>query len=507
MKEGLADLKKTARELYLLEHAQAAISWDMETCMPEAGVEERSEQLALLEGYMHQKITSPEVGRLFSVLGADDNKPEGKGDFPIEDKAIVREMFRRYRRAVRLPEALVTEFTRQTGIAHQTWAKARKNSDFSLFEESLTKIIELGREKAEKTGYEEHPYDALLDEYEPWMKTAEVEAVFGPLGEKLSDLTARIAEAKQPDTSFLEQFYEKEAQNSFGRKVIEKIGYPFDRGRLDLAAHPFTTTLGTNDVRITTRYDENYMPSGLFSNIHECGHALYELGPAENLKGTILASGVSLGIHESQSLMWENMVGRGRPFWEYFYGDLQKSFSDQLKNISLDSFYAAINRVGPSFIRVEADEVTYGLHVILRFELEKALLSGEIEVSALPDEWNRKMKGLLGIVPADDAQGVLQDVHWSAGLIGYFPTYALGNLYAAQFMDSMKRDLPDLEGSIRKGDFGRILGWLRENIHQFGMVYPASELCSRVSGADLNPDFFTGYLEEKYGGIYGLRGN
>ena len=507
MKESLSALKNKARELYLLEHTQAIISWDQETKMPDSANEERAEQLALLEGIMHNRLTSPEVGRLLSALGASPDKPEGKGDFPVEDKAFVREMFRSYHRASKLPESLVTEMARQTGLAHTSWVKARKNSDFSLFEGSLEKIIDLNREKAEKIGYKEHPYDALLDEYEPWMTAARVEEVFGSLGRKLADLTARIAASKQVDTACVDKNYPVELQDRFGRSVIEKIGFPMDRGRLDLSAHPFTTTLGENDVRITTRYYEDLMLSGLFSNIHESGHALYELGIGENIRGNILATGVSLGIHESQSRFWENMIGRSRAFWEYFYPEFQKVFSAQTKHVDLDQFYRAVNKVEPSFIRVEADEVTYSLHVILRFEIEKAMLSGDIKVSSLPDEWNRRMKSLLGIVPANDTVGVLQDVHWSAGLIGYFSTYALGNLYAAQFLNSMKSGLGDIDEIVRAGKFDEILNWLRTNIHRHGMVYPASELCSRVTGEELNPNYFTDYLEQKYGEVYDLRGN
>ena len=507
MKESLANLKKAARELYLLEHTQAVVSWDQETNMPDAGNEERAEQLALLEGIMHQKLTSPEIGRLLSALGADDEKPQGKGDFPVEDKAFVREMYRNYKRASCLPESLVTEMARQTGLAHTSWVNARKKADFSIFEDSLSKIIELNREKAEKIGYSEHPYDALLDEYEPWMTAGKVEEVFTPLGKNLADLVARIAKAKQVDTSFLETDYPVDLQDKFGRKVIVKIGFPAERGRLDISAHPFTTTLGTHDVRITTRYDKDLVLSGLFSNIHECGHALYELGVGENIQGSILATGVSLGIHESQSRFWENMVGRSRAFWKHFYPEFRKTFKAQTEGVELESFYRAVNKVSPSFIRVEADEVTYSLHVILRFEIEKALLSGSLKVSSLPDEWNRRMKELLGIVPANDSEGVLQDVHWSAGLIGYFPTYALGNLYAAQFMKTMNNELKNIDALSEKGDFAPILGWLRDNIHQYGMVYPADELCRRVTGEELNPDYFIDYLNNKYGGIYELRGN
>ena len=507
MKESLSNLKQLGREIYLMQHAQAVLEWDMETQMPEDGAEERAEQLALFEGLTHRKITSPEIGRLLSFLGAEEGKPEGKGDFDTADKAFVREMFRLYSHASKLPESLVTELAKQTGISHQVWVEARKKADFSIFEDSLTKIYELNHQKAEKLGYKEHPYDALLDEYEPWMTAAEVEKVFTPLAAELSALVADIKKAGAPDSSFLEKSYPTDLQDQFGRMLIGRMGYPEKRGRLDISAHPFTTTLGADDVRITTRYDEKLVMSGVFSNIHECGHALYELGVGDNLKGGILGTGVSLGIHESQSRFWENLVGRSLPFWKHFYPEFSKLFPEQTKGVDVETFYKAVNKVTPSFIRIEADEVTYSLHVVLRFELEKEVLAGNLKVSDLPDEWNRRMKKFLGITPANDSEGVLQDVHWSAGLIGYFPTYALGNLYGAQFLNSMKKQLGDVDGILESGDLGTILGWLRENIHSHGMVYPASELCRRVTGEDLNAAYFTDYLRDKFGGIYGLRGN
>ena len=462
MKESLANLKKNVREIYLLEHAQATVSWDQETKMPDEANTERADQAALLEGIIHQKITSPEIGRLLSALGAEDSKPEGKGDFCIEDKAFVREVFRSYNRATKLPKALVSEIAKQTGLAHNTWVNAKKSSDFSIFEDNLEKIVELNREKAEKLGYKEAPYDALLDEYEPGMTTNQLKQLFAPLSENLTKLTKKIQKSKQIDSSFLEKVYPVEKQDQLGRKILTLLGFPFNRGRLDVSAHPFTTTLGENDVRITSRYEEKNVLSGLFSTIHECGHALYELGMGEEIKGNILATGVSLGIHESQSRFWENIIGRSRSFCQLIYPDFQREFPEQTKNTSVDSFFKAVNRVNPSFIRTEADEVTYSLHVILRFELEKALLDGSLKVSSLPDEWNKMMKKFLNVVPPNDALGVLQDVHWSAGLIGYFPTYVLGNLYSAQFYDAMKRDIPNINEIIEAGELTAILNWQRE---------------------------------------------
>lgn len=504
MKERLAQLKKRGRELYLLSHATDVVHWDMETYMPAKGADERAEQLALLEGLSHQKATAPELGELFEALRADSlDDPE----HPVEDqcdKAYIREFFRNYKRQVKLPGRLVEEFARETGRAHAVWIKAKEEQNFTRFQGNLEAIIGLCREKAECLGYEEHPYDALLDEFEPWMTTGEVETLFGDLKAGLTTLVAAIAEAPPVEAAFLQRDYPVSGQEKLGRMAVEALGYPWDRGRVDITAHPFTTTLGQDDVRITTRYFADNVLSGLFSNIHEAGHGLYELGFGPEIAGNLLADGASLGIHESQSRTWENMIGRSRAFWDYFYPRFQEIFPDQTANVSLDQFYRAVNQVQPSLIRVDADEVTYSLHVILRFELEKALLEGSLKVSDLPEAWNAGMKELLGITPENDAVGVLQDVHWSAGLVGYFPTYALGNLYGAQFYRAMDKALGGLDRLIAQGQLAPVLQWLRENIHRYGSRYSAGELCLNATGEKLDAGYFMGYLERKYAGIYGL---
>jgi carboxypeptidase Taq len=368
----------------------------------------------------------------------------------------------------------------------------------------LEELVQLNIEKAERYGYEEHIYDALLDQFEPFMKTREVERVFDGLRDSLVDLVRRISEAPQVDDVFLHHSYPAERQELLGNEFLNALGYEFNRGRLDVSAHPFTTTLGPNDVRITTRYHEDLFASAVFSTIHEAGHALYELGVDPKYHNTLLATGTSLGIHESQSRLWENMVGRSREFWSHWFPRVKELFPEQLSGVEKEQFYRAINRVEPSLIRIEADEVTYSLHVILRFQLEVKLMTGELEVKDLPEAWNTTMEELLGITPPSDAKGVLQDVHWSMGAIGYFPTYALGNLYGAQFLRTMLREIPDVYDKVAAGEFAPILSWLRERIHCHGAAKTPKELITEVTGEELDPEYFVRYLESKYGEIYGL---
>jgi carboxypeptidase Taq len=358
--------------------------------------------------------------------------------------------------------------------------------------------LELNTEKAEAIGYAEHPYDALLDEFEPWMSTATVSTVFADLREKLVPLVEQITARQEEDESFLNATFPVEKQKQFGRTVLETMGYDFNRGRLDVSVHPFTTAVGADDVRITTRYNPQYFRTGLFGTIHEAGHALYEMGIDPSYKQSILGEGTSLGVHESQSRMWENMIGRSIPFWRYFYPRLRELFPKQLSEVQLSAFVRAVNRVRPSFIRIEADEVTYSLHIILRFELEQALLTGDLAVDDLPEAWNDGMERLLGIRPQHNSEGVLQDIHWAMGAIGYFPTYALGNLYAAQFYRAMAADMPDIEQRMARGDLASIRDWLGARIHRPGSSKTAGELLQEVTGEDLNPEYFTSYLEEKF---------
>ena len=502
--KSLVRLGELDKEILHIEHAIAVLDWDQQTYMPAASTPERSEQLAILQSVAHKRNTSPEIGELLAALGVDDKHLGGSGELFEREQAFVREMHRRYSKLVKLPGSLVAAFARERSLAQAAWVKAREADSFSDFAPNLKKVVQLARETAECYGYEDHVYDALLDIYEPGMKSAEITEIFSKLAEDLSPLVAAIAGSKQVRSDFLQQEYPAGAQEQMGREILKDIGFDFERGRLDVSAHPFTTSLGPHDIRLTTNYDPTFPPKSIFGSIHEGGHGMYEQGIAEDLHGTILGEPVSLGIHESQSRSWENVVGRSLPFWKRYYPRMRELFPSQLKAISLDEFYAGINRVEPSFVRIEADEVTYNLHIILRFELEMALLSGELSVGDLPAAWNDRMKKLLGITPPSDAEGVLQDVHWSAGLFGYFPTYTLGNLYGAQFAARIRDAVPDLDNRIEKGDFAPILEWQRENIHSFGSVYSAGELCVKATGGELDPVHFMNYLNGKFREIYDL---
>jgi carboxypeptidase Taq len=505
---ALQRLREIDREYRLLSHAAAVLHWDQETYMPEAAVRDRAEQLSLLSGLMHDRITHPQIGEQLTALGVafeQDPVPRVPETFRGIERAFLRELARQYRRNSKIPRRVVTELARQTAIGQRVWVEARKTAQFNKFSGQLAVILALVREVSSCLGFEDHPYDPLLDEFEPWLKTAEVGEVFAGLREGLKRLLDRIkGSGKTVDTEYLSRTYELEKQKSFGLRVLEALGFDFKRGRLDESAHPFTTTLGSDDVRITTRYDDRFLPSAIFGTIHECGHGLYELGFDPSVRGTLLAEGASLGLHESQSRMMENMIGRSLPFWTHFYPPLKRLFPDSLADVDLRRFYEGVNRVTPSFIRVEADEVTYNLHILLRFELEKQLISGELAVDDLPAAWNAKMEELLGLKPPDDAKGVLQDIHWSGGTFGYFPTYSLGNLYAAQFFSTLKGDVPDWCKQVERGRFQTILAWLKENIHKHARVYPARELCTRVTGEPLNPRYLLEYLDEKFGDIYGF---
>ncbi len=505
MNSSLEKLKEIDREIQLLEHTTALLGWDQETYMPEKAIDERAQQQSLLSGIMHDKLTGKETGALLSSLGITDPSKAAESSFSELDRAFLRKFSRDYYRETKIPKELVVDFSREASLSQAAWIEARKKSDFSVFAPHLEKLLELTKEKAEKIGYPAHPYDALLAEYAPFATTSYVKKIFETLKPKLRDLVKEISRTEQVDDSFLKKKYPADLQEKFGREILLDLGYEFDRGRLDVSAHPFTTTLGFDDIRLTTRYSEDSFKSGLFGIIHECGHGLYELGIDREIAGTVLAQGTSLGIHESQSRTWENMIGLSLPFWRYYYPKLQKVFPSQLEGITVDQFYRGINRSEPSLIRIDADEVTYSLHIILRFELELQMISGELKVRDLPDAWNSGMKDLLGITPSNDAEGVLQDVHWSFGAIGYFPTYALGNLYGAQFYRKMDRDLGGIDEIMERGDFKKILGWLRDNIHRHGSIYTAEELCMNATGETLNPDYFIDYLEKKYSGIYGLK--
>lgn len=498
-------LHRYDEELLLLEHTAAVLQWDQETFMPERAVEERSRQLSLLSEMMHRRITDPEIAAILHDLGADDAHPSGDPQLDPADRALVRRWWRQVSRMRKLPASWVKEFSELTSQAQVVWAQSRRNRDFSRFQTVLERIITMVRKKSELYGYEAHPYDPLLDEYEPDLTTERVESLFTPLKQDLVELLRRLEDTPAVEDRFLYQEYPADLQKHINTMVLEHMGFDWRRGRLDESAHPFTTALAADDVRITTRYHEPSGVSALFSAVHEGGHALYEQGARSGpLRGTSLGSGVSLALHESQSRLWEQMVGRSREFWIFWFPQFQQLFERQLQGVGLEQFLLAVNRVRPSCIRVDADEVTYSLHIMLRFELEKALVSGGLHAADLPHAWNEQMQSLVGSVPSHDGEGVLQDVHWSAGMFGYFPTYALGNLYAAQLYEQMNREIPDMRGQIVQGSYGEIHRWLKEQVHQWGGMYSSEELIHRVTGKPLDPGCFTGYLRRKYGVLYGV---
>ncbi|RME98685.1 MAG: carboxypeptidase M32 [Chloroflexi bacterium] len=500
LNQKLQRLQSLLKDVTNLNNASALLGWDQQTYMPPGGAAARAEQLATLEKLAHQLFTTDEIGQLLADLA------DAGFEYDSDEAALVRVARREYDLARKLPPALVEEMSRTFSLAQQIWQKARAEKDFSQFQDILAKIVDLNIQAAEAYGYDDNIYDALLNQFEPGMKTAEVDAVFNQLKAELVPLVQAISAKKETvDDSPLRQNFDEQAQWDFGLIPLRAIGFDFERGRQDKSAHPFTTSFSVNDVRVTTRVYKDQFATAIFGTLHEGGHALYEQGSAAELDGTMLAGGTSLGVHESQSRLWENVVGRSRAFWQFYYPRLQEFFPAQLGQVSLDDFYRAINRVEPSFIRVEADEVTYNLHIFLRFELEQELLTGRLAVADLPAAWNAKMQSYLGVTPPDDSQGVLQDIHWSGGMMGYFPTYTLGNVMSLQFYNRALADIPDLPEQFARGEFGALLGWFREHIHRHGRKYTATELIRRTTGDDgIKAGPYLAYIRQKYSDIYGL---
>jgi carboxypeptidase Taq len=496
-------LRAIDRECLRLERTAALLQWDQETYLPPGGVEERAEQLAAREGLAHERLSSTETGRLFDEAGS------AKSQGAAIERDFLRVMRRKYDRAVKLPPAFVREAARAEGLSQAAWAQARKNNDFAAFLPHLKTMIGIARKKPEywrQTGNgSKSRYDCLLDIYEPGMGEEEIASLFAVLKDRLVPLLGKILACPPPDVSFLKQPFPVEGQAAFCQKLLGYLGFDCNRGRMDTSAHPFTTTLGSNDVRITTRYFQDNVLSGLFSVIHETGHALYEMGFPPELRMSCLGDGASMAVHESQSRLWENVIGRGLPFWEGLFPLLRDSFPSQLAGIGAEQFYRAVNEVKRPLIRVDADEVSYCLHIIFRFELEQQLISGELDPERLPAAWNGKMTECLGLpagsVP-NDADGVLQDIHWSMGSFGYFPSYLLGNLYGLQFFTKMSGDIPGLPGLIAEGKFGRLHEWLRDNVYRWGCRLEPSELLQTVTGEKLQAEPFLGYIEEKYVRLY-----
>jgi carboxypeptidase Taq len=500
MEQKLNRLKEVLGEVSDLNNAGALLSWDQQTYMPEGATEARGNMLSTVGKLAHEMFVSDEVGKLLDELKPWAEQQDQDG----EEYRLIKVTARDYDRSTRVPASFVMKQMQVVTMAHQAWMEARAKSDYSIFKPHLAKILDLTKEYISYFPKSDHPYDILLDGYEPGMKTADVKDIFGKLRPRQVELIKAIAKAKQVDDSFLRQKFPGKKQLDFALMVAQKFGYDLRRGRQDLAPHPFCTNFSADDVRITTRINPKFLNTTLFGTMHETGHALYEQGVGHTWARTPLAGGASLGLHESQSRMWENLVGRSLPFWEFFYPQLKKVFPSQLDGVSLKKFYKAINKVQPSLIRVEADEATYNLHIMLRLELEIAMVEGSVSLDDLPALWNTKMQEYLGITPPNDAAGVLQDIHWSGGMIGYFSTYALGNLISAQLWEKFESMNPDIYDQMRKGDFSSLLSWLRVKIHQYGRKYDPAELVLRVTKKPLESEPYVKYLTKKYTDIYDL---
>ena len=500
-KQAYSDLIHRTREAGVLASCGSVLGWDESTYMPRNGSAWRGEQMGLLARLGHEMATAPKIGELLAEVESSSLV----GD-PVSDAAVnVREIRRNYDRAVKLPASLVEALAREATLAQGVWRDAKKASDFALFRPNLERLVALLREKADAIGHGGCRYDALLDEYEPAATTAEVTQVFAALrGELVPLLVSIAASGKSPNREIIHREYPIDRQKLFGEAAASAVGFDFDAGRLDESAHPFCSGFGPGDCRITTRYAPNHFNQAFFGILHETGHALYEQGlPAEHA-ATPRGTYCSLGIHESQSRLWENQIGRSRSFWEHFFPRAKQTFPTALRGVGLDDWMFAINDVQPSFIRVEADEATYNLHIILRFELEQAIIGGDLAVADVPGAWNDKFAHLLGLKVPSDAMGCLQDIHWSFGGMGYFATYTLGNLYAAQFMEAARQEMPGLEDDFRAGDFARLKGWLNAKIHAPGQVYRAGELCRRITGESLAHAPLMRYLRDKLAPLYGV---
>jgi carboxypeptidase Taq len=496
-------LCRLLREAACIDGVSQLLSWDQEVYMPPGAYAMRGEQVGAVATILHEKRTSPRVGELIAQCESDASLRE--------DPAVaanLREMRRDYDLATKLPAGLVAELAQTTTLAQQAWKGAREKSNYPAFLPMFEKVLTLTRRKAECLGTPPggEAYDALLDLHEPGMTAAEVEGIFAPLRPRLASLIQRVAASKKkPRTKCLSVKLPAESQHRFGLWVIEKMGFDLHRGRLDTTTHPFCSGFGPGDTRLTTRYRESRFTDALYGTLHEMGHGLYDQGlPKAEHFGQPLSEAISLGIHESQSRTWENLVGRSKAFWKWALPGARKFFGKSLAKWGAKEFFAATNTVTPSLIRVEADEGTYNMHVMVRFEVERALVSGALSPRDLPGEWNRRYKDYLGITVPDDRRGCLQDVHWSIGLFGYFPTYTLGNLYAAQFWERLGKDLGDPAKLIAKGRFGPIREWLVRNIHRHGRRYPAADLCRQVTGAPLSADPLLRHLTAKAEQVYDL---
>ena len=501
METKLQELKTRLIEINDLNSAAALLSWDQSTYMPPGGAEARGRQMATLGKLAQEKLIDPVIGKLLDDLCSyEESLP-----YDSDDASLIRVSRRTFEQAVNIPPSFVAEFTNHSSLSYQAWTEARPANDFNRVRPMLEKTLDYSRKIAEYFPGYSNIADPLINFADYGMKAADVSAIFSQLREQLVPIVKAITSQQQPDDSCLQQYYPQQQQLDFGLKVIKKYGYDFNRGRQDLTHHPFMTKFSLGDIRITTRVRENDLGDALFSTLHESGHAMYEMGINPAYEGTPLAGGTSAGVHESQSRLWENIVGRSRGFWEHFYPQLQAEFPTQLGNISLDTFYRAINIVKRSLIRTDADEVTYNLHVMIRFDLEMQLLDGSLSIRDLPEAWHERYENDLGVTAPSDQDGVLQDVHWYAGTIGgVFQGYTLGNILGGLYYQSALQAHPEITDEIAQGKFDTLHNWLRANLYQHGSKFTAAELTERVTGGPLRIEPYIQYLRTKYGELYSL---
>jgi len=498
--QAYSELLAQLKEITLLGSVGSLLGWDEQVNLPPAGADHRAAQSAMIARMTHERFTAPRIGELLAQVEGSDLVKDPESDAA----ANVRETRREYDRATKIPPELVEEMAHTEVLAQQAWADARKKSQFKLFQPWLAKTLDLKKREAQCVGFKDHIYDALIDPYEPHTTTRELRGVLESLRDQLIELIGRITSSgRKAPTEIMERKYPAALQEKLARMGAEAIGFDFNAGRLDVSVHPFCSGQGPGDTRMTTRYDENYFIDAFMGVLHETGHAMYEQGlPKKDHFGEPIADSISLGIHESQSRTWENLVGRSRAFWVYFLPKAKEVFGNSLNDVKLDHWVWAVNDIRPTFIRTESDEATYNLHILLRFEMETAMMSGDLSVGDIPGAWNEKMKKYLGITPPDDARGCLQDIHWSSGAIGYFATYTLGNLYGAQFCEQARKDLGDLDAMFARGEFKPLLEWSRKNIHRHGRRYTAKQLVKRVTGKELSAEPLMNHLRTKARDLY-----
>ncbi len=497
----ISELLSHMRDICALNDLGSLAGWDQNTQMPDGAGVVRGTQMAVLQGVLHDRWSSDKLGKLLAELEA----PVQSAPFTDADRGLVRQALRGYTRSTKLPRTLVEEIARHEAASFESWRRARSNNDFASFAPFLGHTIALQRETADRMGYIESRYDALLDDYEPGLTASRVNTLFTPVRAMSTALLQRLVKSgNNVDTTCLQGHFAADKQVALSVALLKGMGYNFTYGAIAQSPHPFTTNMGTPfDVRVTVRTNEQLLQQSIMAAIHEGGHALYEQGSAHTLVNTPVAGGASLGMHESQSRLWENAIGRSVPYWQGQFALVQQIFPEQFAHIQAATFARALNHVEPSLIRVEADEVTYNLHIIIRFELEKEMINGNVAVESLPRLWNEKYQEYLGITPRNDTDGVLQDVHWTSGF-GYFPTYTLGNLNSAQILATLHKALPNFDDLLVRGDTATILAWLQSHMYNVGAIYQPDELMQRVTGEPLNPDYFTHYLTSKFEKVYGL---